>query len=134
MKIREILREGDHGFDPKLADDAHLQAIKGGISMPDISMNKSNGSPYQQYRFGLGLAVADGRGTYDMPESGAFAGDPFLSTYTDEEFDMIKDAAEITGAGRVKQVTRNKSEEPQYVNKSSPVKDRGHVQLKKKKR
>ena len=120
MKISEVIRE-DVSANPKQMDHNQVDSIKGAISMPGISSNKSNGNPYQQYRFGLGLAVADGKGNRDMPVAGAFAGDPLLITYTDEEFDMIKDAAEMSDAGPLNQLSNNKSVESKDVHKNSAV-------------
>ena len=81
-------------------------------------MNKSNGSSYAQYRFGLALA-----GAPDFPTkaAGAIAGDPLLSAYTEEELAMVNAAAKMVGAGEVKRMTNNRSEEMSNTNKQSPV-------------
>jgi len=132
MRINDIIVEGDIGANPKKVPSDQLDAIKGAITMPDVSSNKSNGNPYQWYRFGIGLAVADGKKGGKMDPAGAMAGDPLLSSYTDEEFDMIKDAAEMTDAGRVTQISRNKSEEADDVHIASPVRHNAGVHKVKK--
>jgi len=120
MKINEIIVE-DVAADPKGLQKDQVSSIKGAISMPGISSNKSNGNPYQQYRFGLGLAVADGKKGGQMPVAGPFAGDPLLLTFTDEEYNMIKDAAELTDAGPVNKMSDSRSRETDDVHKHSAV-------------
>ena len=95
-----------------------VHAIKGAISMPDISQTKQGGSPYAQWRFGIAMA-----GAPDFPTepAGAFAGDPLLATYSDVEMKIINSAAKMIGAGEVKQLTNNRSTEHDGVNKVSPV-------------
>ena len=120
MKIKEIIAE-DVAANPKGLQKDQVSSIKGAISMPGISSNKSNGNPYQQYRFGLALGVADGKQGGKMPVAGPFAGDPLLLTYTDEEYDMIKDAAEMTDAGPVNKMSDTRSREADDVHRASPV-------------
>ena len=96
-----------------------VHAIKGAISMPDISQTKQGGSPYAQWRFGIAMAGAP---DYPTEPAGAFAGDPLLATYTDVEMKIINAAAKMIGAGEVKQLTSNRSQEHPKVNKTSPVK------------
>lgn len=133
MKIKEIVAESRDIADPKKLDHDHAASLKGPVSVPDISMNKSDGSMYKQYRFGLALAVADGKKGGKMEKNGAFAGDPLLLTFSDEEFDMIKDAAEMTGVGQVNQLSRNKSEEGPTTHKASPVPHNSGVTKRKSK-
>ena len=118
MKINEIITETDHHANAKDLPSDQVSAIKGAVSIPGISQNKSNGSPYAQYRFGLALA-----GAPDFPTkaAGAIAGDPLLCTYTDEELDMINSAADMVGAGHVTRLTKNRSEELSNTGKVSPV-------------
>jgi hypothetical protein len=118
MRMYEILSEDAPGADLKDAPEGVADAIKGAVSMPSISMNKSNGSSYLQYRFGLAMAGAP---DYPTKAAGAFSGDPLLSTYTDAEIDIINAAAKMVGAGPVKKLNSNRSEELSNVNKVSPV-------------
>ena len=118
MKIKDIISEADHHANPKDLTPDQQAALSNTISIPGISMNKSNGSSYAQYRFGLALA-----GAPDFPTkaAGAIAGDPLLSAYTEEELAMVNAAAKMVGAGEVKRMTNNRSEEMSNTNKQSPV-------------
>lgn len=93
-------------------------AIKGAVSIPGISINKSSSSPYLAYRFGLAMAGAP---DYPTKAVGAMAGDPLLTGYTDVELDIINAAAKMVGAGQVKKLSSNRSEELSNTNKVSPV-------------
>lgn len=125
MRAKEFINEAKFGAAvdvPASADKmpgSHVSAIKGAVSMPDISQTKQGGSPYAQWRFGIAMA-----GAPDFPTepAGAFAGDPLLATYSDVEMKIINAAAKFIGAGEVKQLTNNRSEEHPKVNKVSPVK------------
>lgn len=118
MKIKDIITETDHHADVKELAPEHQAALYDTVSIPGISMNKSNGSSYAQYRFGLALA-----GAPDFPTkaAGAVAGDPLLSAFTDQELEMINSAAKMVGAGAVKRVGNNRSEELSNTQKVSPV-------------
>jgi hypothetical protein len=125
MRAREFVSEAKYGSaadvpaDAKKLTKSQYSAIKGAISMPDISMTKQGGSPYTQWRFGIAMA-----GAPDFPTepAGAFAGDPLLATYSDADLEIINAAAKSVGAGRVTKLTDNRSTEPEYVGKVSPVK------------
>lgn len=125
MRAKEFVAEARFGSakdipaNPKKIPKSHLSAIKGAISMPDISQNKQGGSPYTQWRFSIAMAGAP---DFPTPPAGAFAGDPMLATYTDVDMDIINAAAKFVGAGAVNKLTDNRSSEADYVNKSSPVK------------
>jgi len=118
MKIYEIITESDTPADAKKMPNDQVSAFKGAISMPGISQNKSNGSSYLQYRFGLALAGAP---EYPTQAAGAFAGDPLLSTYTDEELEMVNSAAKMVGAGPIKKLGNNRSTELDNTNTTSVV-------------
>ena len=125
MRAREFVAEAKFGSaadvpanGKKLPKSQH-SAIKGAISMPDISSNKQGGSPYTQWRFGIAMAGAP---DFPTPPAGAFAGDPLLATYTDEDLKIINAAAKSVGAGEVKKLTDNRSTEAEHVHKVSPVK------------
>ena len=130
MRANEFVNEAvDHHANPADMDDTAVSAIKGGVSMPSISMNKSNGSAYTQYRFGIAMAGAP---DYPTKAAGALAGDPLLSTYTDAELDIINAAAKMVGAGPVKKLTSNRSEELSNTNKTSPVPQNSGKHIKRK--
>ena len=125
MRAKEFISETKYGSaadihaDPKLLAKSQVAAIKGAISMPDISQNKQSGSPYMQWRFGIAMAGAP---DFETPPAGAIAGDPLLATYTDVDLQIINAAAKSIGAGEVKKLTNNRSHESDSVNKVSPVK------------
>jgi hypothetical protein len=120
MRAREFINEADHQADFKKLDPGEAAALKGVVSIPGISINKANGSPYEQYRFGLALAGAP---EFPTQAAGAIAGDPLLATYTDAELEIINAAAKMVGAGQVKRLTTNRSEELSNTNTVSPVAD-----------
>jgi len=125
MRAREFVAETRYGAAVDVQANAGklpqsvVTAVKGAISMPDISQTKQRGSPYTQWRFGIAMAGAP---DYPTPPAGAFAGDPLLATYTDVDLEIINAAARNVGAGLVKKLTDNRSTEPDYVNVASPVK------------
>ena len=124
MRATEFIVEAKFGSaadvpaSSKKLPKSHQSAIKGAISMPDISMTKQGGSPYTQWRFGIAMA-----GAPDFPTepAGAFAGDPLLATYSDADLEIINAAAKFVGAGEVKKLTDNRSTEADHVHTVSPV-------------
>ena len=125
MRASEFVTEARFGSakdvpaDAKKLPNHQVTAMKGMISMPDISMTKQGGSPYAQWRFGIAMAGAP---DYPTEPAGAFAGDPLLATYSDADMDIINAAAKMIGAGRVNKITDNRSTEHPAVHKTSPVK------------
>ena len=125
MRAREFINEARFGAaedvpaNAKKLPKSQRSAMKGLISMPDISQNKQGGSPYTQWRFGIAMAGAPDHVT---EPAGAFAGDPLLATYSDADLEIINAAAKMVGAGEVKKVTDNRSTEADWVQKTSPVK------------
>ena len=125
MRAREFVAETRYGSakdvpaSGRKLPKSQQSAIKGAISMPDISQTKQGGSPYTQWRFGIAMAGAP---DYPTPPAGAFAGDPLLATYSDADLKIINAAAKSVGAGRISKITDNRSTEADYVNKSSPIK------------
>lgn len=125
MRAKEFIAETKYGAAEDVPANAsklpksHQTAMKGAISMPDISQVKQGGSPYAQWRFGIAMAGAP---DYPTEPAGAFAGDPLLATYSDAELKIINAAAKMIGAGEVKKITDNRSTEHPKVNKTSPVK------------
>jgi hypothetical protein len=131
MRAREFILETDTpaNLDRHGAPDAS-SSMKGAISMPTISQNKANGSAYLQYRFGLAMAGAP---DYPTKAAGAMAGDPLLMSYTDAELLIINAAAKMVGAGPVKKLSNNRSEELSNANTVSPVNQWNKHTVKKKK-
>lgn len=125
MRAREFVSEAKFGSAadvPAMASKlpkSQISALKGAISMPDISQTKQGGSPYTQWRFGIAMAGAP---DYPTEPAGAFAGDPLLATYSDVDLEKINAAAKAVGAGRVTKLTDNRSTEADWVQKTSPVK------------
>ena len=111
MKISDIINENTE----KLSPDQQA-AIKGAVRFPGLNMN--TGSAYLNYRFGIAMA-----GAPDFPTkaAGAIAGDPLLSSYTDAELEIINSAAKMVGAGKVKKLSSNRSEELSNTQVVSPV-------------
>ena len=119
---RRKLAEGDIPADlKKMQDPSVVAAVKGGMSIPGISSNKSNGNPYTGYRFGIAMASADGRGNNSAPAAGAMAGDPLLSVFTQEEYEIVKQAAKDVMAGPIKKLSSMTSDEVPDTNKTSIV-------------
>jgi len=125
MRAKEFVAEAKFGSAadvPAMASklpQSQRSAIKGALSMPDISHNKQGGSPMAQWRFGIALAGAP---DYPTEAAGAFAGDPIVTTYSDVELEMVNAAAKQVGAGRVNKLTDNRSTEADWVQKVSPIK------------
>ena len=125
MRAREFVAEAKFGSAADVPASAsklpksHASAMKGAISMPDISQTKQGGSPYTQWRFGIAMAGAP---DYPTEPAGAFAGDPLLAAYSDVDMQIINAAAKSVGAGEVKKLTDHRSTEADYVHKASPVK------------
>ena len=125
MRATEFISEARFGSAKDVPAQAHKMpksqrtAMKGVLSMPDISHNKQGGSPMAQWRFGIALAGAP---DYPTEAAGAFAGDPIVTTYSDVELEMVNAAAKQVGAGRVNKLTDNRSTEADWVQKTSPIK------------
>ena len=112
MKIKEIISEG--GVKP-LSKSAK-SALKGAVTTPDA--NKNAGDSYKNYRFGLALAGAP---EYPTKATNDIGGDPLLTTYTDEEWEMIQYAGKQVNVGPLKRLSSNRSEELSDTYKTSPV-------------
>ena len=118
MRAKEFINEGEQTANLNLASPDKSASLKGAMSIPGISLNKSNGSSYLAYRFGLAMAGAP---DYPTKSAGAFSGDPLLSSYTDAELEIINAAAKMVGAGSVKRLSSNRSEELSNTNTVSPI-------------
>ena len=117
MKVLEIITEAGKGGMKKI-NKTQKAAMKNASTLPALNMN--SGSMYLNYRMGVALAGAPDFPT-KMAADNWIGGDPLLSTYTDEEFEMIKAAAKQVGAGTIQNWTGKRSEEVANVNKNSPV-------------
>ena len=93
-------------------------AMRGALTIPGL--NQSTGSAYKNYRMSIALAGAPNYPT-KMEADNWIGGDPLLSTYTDEEFEMVAAAAKQVGAGTIQNWSGNRSQEVADVNKTSPV-------------
>lgn len=111
MRANEFISEDVHKL-PK----EHSAAIRGAVTMP--AGNMSTGSAYLNYRFGLALAGAP---EYPTKTTNDINGDPLLSTYTDEELEIINYAAKQVGGGKIKKLSSNRSTEISNTNVVSPV-------------
>lgn len=93
-------------------------AMKNASTIPGLNM--STGSSYMNYRMGIALA-----GAPNFPAGGEadnwIGGDPLISTYTEEEFEMVKAAAKQVGAGKIQNWSGKRSEEVADVNKVSTI-------------
>ena len=125
MRAREFLREQRFGSAADVPANGNKlkksqrAAMKDLFSMPDISQNKQGGSPYTQWRFGIAMAGAP---DYDTEPAGAFAGDPLLSCYSDADLEIVNAAARMIGAGEIRRVSDDRSDEADWVQKVSPIK------------
>lgn len=124
MKVRDIIAENTSGAGYKTKgkmmpmDPTQKAAMKNATTMP--ALNQSHGSAYTGFRFGLALAGAPTYPT-EMAADTWLGGDPLISTYTDEEFEMVKKAAAQVGAGTIQNWSGDRSKEVADVNKTSTV-------------
>jgi hypothetical protein len=114
MKIRDVINEGGM----KKISPEQKAAMKNASTLP--ALNMSTGSNYMNYRMGIAMAGAPTFPT-KMEADNWIGGDPLLSTYTDEEFEIVKAAAKQVGAGTIQNWSGKRSEEVADVNKTSPV-------------
>lgn len=124
MKVREIIAENTSGAGYKTKgkmkpmDPTTKAAMMNGSTLPGL--NQAHGSAYTGYRFGLALAGAPNYPT-KMDADSWLGGDPLISTYTPEEFEMVKAAALQVGAGTIENWTGDRSKEMADTQKTSPV-------------
>lgn len=95
-------------------------AMKNATTIPALNMSTGSGGAYMNYRMGIAMAGAPDYPT-KMEADNWIGGDPLLSTYTDEEFSIIKAAAKQVGAGTIQNWSGKRSQEVADVNKTSPV-------------
>lgn len=120
--IVRALREGSAGKvgkgGTKNIDNEKKAAMKNATTIPGLNM--STGSQYKNYRMGIALAGAPDYPT-KMAADNWIGGDPLISSYTEEEFEMVKAAALQVGAGTIENWSGKRSEEMADVNKTSAV-------------
>ena len=119
MKVLEIITEAGKGGMKKI-DKTQKAAMKNASTLPALNMSTGSGGAYMNYRMSIALAGAPDYPT-KMNADNWIGGDPLLSTYTDEEFDMIKKAAAQVGAGTIQNWSGKRSLETADVNKTSTV-------------
>jgi len=115
MRAKEFITEA--GGMRKI-DKEYKSSLKNAVTLP--ALNQSTGSAYMNWRFGVALAGAPNYPT-KMEADNWIGGDPLLSTYTEEEWDMITAAAKQVGAGTIQNWSGKRSEEVADVNKTSTV-------------
>jgi len=93
-------------------------SMKNAMTFPSLNMSTGSGGAYMNYRMGIAMAGAP---DYPGPKDNFIGGDPLLTTYTDEEMDIIKSAAKAVGAGTPQNWSGKKSKELSSTNITSPV-------------
>jgi nicotinamide mononucleotide adenylyltransferase len=121
-KVKKAVAEGSAGKvgkgGTKPIDKEKKSAMRNATTVPGLNM--STGSQYMNYRMGIALAGAPDYPT-KMAADNWIGGDPLISSYTQEEYDMVKAAALQVGAGRLENWTGKRSEEIAGIQKVSPV-------------
>jgi hypothetical protein len=118
MRASEFTRQTVAEGGMKAINKVQKAAMTNATTIP--ALNQSTGSAYMNYRMGIALAGAPNYPT-KMEADNWIGGDPLLSSYTEEEFEMVKAAAEQVGAGTIQNWTGKRSEEMADVNKLSAV-------------
>jgi hypothetical protein len=102
----------------KTIDKEKKAAMRNATTLPGLNM--STGSMYKNYRMGIALAGAPNFPA-GMAADNWIGGDPLISSYTEEEYEMVKAAALQVGAGTIENWSGKRSEEMADVNKASAV-------------
>ena len=114
MRLKEIIVESGM----KKIDPTQKSAMKNAMTFP--AMNQSTGSAYLGWRMGIALAGAPDYPT-KMEADNWIGGDPLLSTYTQEEMDMVNAAAKAIGGGKAQNWSGKRSQELSDTHKTSPI-------------
>jgi len=117
MRAKEFIVEQGKGGMKKI-DPAFKAAMKNAMTIP--SMNQSTGSAYLGWRMNIALAGAPDYPT-KMEADNWIGGDPLISTYTEEEYEMVKAASLAVGGGSIQNWSGKRSEELPDTNKTSTV-------------
>lgn len=119
---KEAVAEGSGGKigkgGTKPIDKEKKAAMKNASTLPGLNM--ATGSMYKNYRMGVALAGAPTFPT-KIEADNWIGGDPLISSYTEEEYAMVKAAAKQVGAGKIQNWTGDRSKEVADVQKTSPV-------------
>ena len=97
-------------------DKAAKSSIRGAVTTPEA--NNNAGDAYKSYRFGLALAGAP---DYPTKATNEIGGDPLLTTYTDEEWNMVQYAAKQSDVGPLKRLSSNRSKERDDTHTQSAI-------------
>jgi len=117
-EVAETKQAGKGGM--KKIDPTHKAAMRNASTLPGLNMSTGSGGAYMNYRMGIALAGAPTFPT-KMEADNWIGGDPLISSYTEEEFEMVKAAALQVGAGTIENWSGKRSEEVADVNKTSAV-------------
>lgn len=93
-------------------------SMKNATTFPSLNMSTGSGGAYMNYRFGIAMAGAPAN---PGPADNFIGGDPLLTTYTEEEMDIINSAAKAVGAGSGQNWSGKKSKELPSTNTKSPT-------------
>ena len=118
MRAKEFINEAQGKGPMKKIDKEYKAGLQNAMTLP--SMNQSTGSAYLGWRMGVALAGAPDYPT-KMAADNWIGGDPLLSTYTEEEMDMVNAAAKAVGGGTIQNWSGKRSQELPDTQKASPV-------------
>lgn len=129
MKINEIIVEGYDGKKP----DRQTRADTGEWQFRDAGGIDRG---YNLNRVMMATAMADGvsEDAVDMPQSSWVEKFNVARPYTEAEHKMMKAAFKTVSSENYHTEKDHKSREPDDTNKTSPVKDRGRIQPKNKRK
>lgn len=127
MKINEIILEAGIGKISK----RHSVATQGITRFRDAGVDRI----YNLNRVMMAAGIHDGKTDKPVEMNSASWAEKYNTAhpYTDEEHNMIQGALKTIGGPSNQLVSRSKSTELPQINRASPVRDRGPVELKKKK-
>jgi hypothetical protein len=104
----------------------HAAVFAQAVRFPNL-----NSAYYDMYRVAMDTAARTGTENTLDAKHGAIANNMVVTAYSPIELDMVRASAAALGH-EVESITAEQSNEPSSVNRSSPVKGRAPVQLKRK--
>lgn len=120
MKLSEFLAEEQYFKSRQYGHDDLWHTMPNTVEMPDITAQ----NPYLIYRIGMSLA------DHTTPiEGGRFNEYGILAYYTEEEAELCNKLLRNSGI-KVNEISSLKSEEPEGINKKSPVSNPGPIKKK----